>query len=187
MVVAKQETAAIEAKLSRIKFMAEPGRKLFGFDAFCRDPINWDIIKRRKRSFTRGAKVRVVASDIGNEEGDTLVVLKELYGVFRTERDDHLSEDMLLAVVPGARQDNPVNDALQAAWKSLKALGTKFQGPKIGQIHVNQNEVLAATYTRGAWNQAPMHHVVFTYQAVQQAFSGRKKMKYLKTKSLLLN
>ena len=88
---------------------------------------------------------------------------------------------MLLAVVPGARQDNPVNEVLHAAWKSLRALGTKFQGPKIGQIHVNQNEVLAATYTRGAWNQAPIHHVVFTYQAVQQAYSGRKKMKYLKT------
>ena len=160
------ETAPIEQRLKRIPFMSEPGRKLFAYDSMCREPVDWGAIKRHKRSHFAGAKVTMNLSSVGDEAGDTLAVLKNIYLSFRTERaQDHLSEDVVVCLTPGVTGDTPINETLQTAWKSLKALGNKHIGPKIGSIRVSQEDVLSQIYTRGAWNPAPQHHMVFTYQA----------------------
>ena len=46
LVTAAYETTTIEQKLRRIPFMSEPGRKLFIYDSFCKDPTDWQNIKR---------------------------------------------------------------------------------------------------------------------------------------------
>jgi len=180
LAIAPYETCHVEKKLAKIPFMSEPGRKMFVYDSFCRDPMDWTSLKKGKRGLISGAKVQMTFTHAGEESGDTLTVLKEIYTRFRTERADHLSEDMLVCLVPGSKADTPVNDMLQAAWRSLKAMGSKFHGPKIGQLRVSQEALLAHIYTRGAWNRTPGHHLVFTYQASPQECSGRKKMRYLK-------
>ena len=82
-------------------------------------------------------------------------------------------------IVPGAASDNPNNDILNSAWRSLKALGKKHVGLKIGAVRLNATELMQQVYTRGCWNRTPDHHVVFTYQATPKQTAGRKRMKYL--------
>ena len=70
--------------------------------------------------------------------------------------------------------DNPVNEMLQAGWKSLKALGNKHLEPKIGTLRLCQQDMLHS------WRLAPDHHIVFTFQANPQDCQTRKKMRFLK-------
>ena len=106
----------------------------------------------------------MICQSAGQAGQDTLNTLKDIYLTYRTERQpDQLSEDMLAAVVPGVTGDCPKNDFLDAAWRSLKALGNKHVGPNIGLVHMNKSELLQQVYTRGTWNRTPDHHVVFTY------------------------
>ena len=63
--------------------------------------------------------------------------------------EGRLSADIVACLVPGSRPDIPVNDSLAAAWKSLKALGDKHVGPKIGTLRVNPQDVLSHVYARG--------------------------------------
>ena len=72
------------------------------------------------------------------------------------------------------------NEVLNTAWKSLKALGNRHVGPKIGNIRVSQEDMLSQMYARGLWNPSPEHHVLFTYQANPSEHSGRKRMRHLK-------
>ena len=85
----------------------------------------------------------------------------------------------MACIVPGTSNDNPKNETLDAAWRSLKALGNKHMGPKIGTIVVNKAELLAQVYSRGAWQRTPDHHLVFTFQAAARHGQTRKRMKYL--------
>ena len=180
LVVAPYETDAIEHKLRRINFLKEPGRKLFLYDSFCRDPANWNTIKRCKRNAIVGGAVAMKMTQIGDEGGDTLAVTKNTYLSFRTGGDTRTSEDIVACLVPGPRADTPRNDVLDMAWKSLKALGEKHQGPKIGTVRVNPEDVLANVTARGAWHTPPNAHLVFTYQSAPTDQQARKKMKYLK-------
>ena len=175
------ETAPIETRLRKIPFMSEPGRKLFAYDSLCREPVDWAAIKRHKRSHFAGAKATMTLSQVGDEGGDTLAVLKNIYQTFRAERpQDHLSEDVVACLVPGVSGDTPINETLNTAWKSLKALGNKHIGPKIGNVRVCQEDVLTQIYTRGAWNRPPEHHLLFTFQASPTDGAGRKRMRFLK-------
>ena len=161
--------------------MREPGRKLFVYDSLCRDPVDWSAIKRRKRSFFAGTKVTMQMSQAGDEAGDTLAVLKNVYQSFRTERaSDHLSEDIVACIVPGGQGDSPINDALNTAWKSLKALGNKHIGPKSGSVRVSKEDFLAHVYTRGLWNRPLEYKLLFTFQANPTDQTTRKRMRYLK-------
>ena len=181
LIQCEYETAVIEGRLRKIPFMNEPGRKLFAYDSLCREPVDWGAIKRHKRSFFAGAKVTMDLQQVGDEGGDTLAVLKNVYMAFRTERaSDHLSEDIVACIVPGRSGDSPINDTLNTAWKSLKALGCKHVGPKIGNIRMAQEDVLTQVYARGAWNRVPEHHMLFTYQANPMEGGTRKRMRYLK-------
>ena len=134
--------------------MNEPGRKLFAYDSLCREPVNWAAIKRHKRSFHAGAKVTMQMSQPGDDAGDTLAVFKNVYQTIRTERDsDHLSEDVVVCIVPGRSGDSPTNEMLNTAWRSLKGLGYKHTGPKIGTSRVAQEGTLSQIYTGGHWNR----------------------------------
>ena len=84
----------------------------------------------------------------------------------------------MACIVPGIFVDTPKNDELDAAWRSLKALGHKHIGPKIGNIQMKKAEFLQQVYTRGAWSRTPDHHLVFTYQAMPRHSTGRKRMKH---------
>ena len=76
--------------------------------------------------------------------------------------------------------DSPINDTLQKAWKSAKALGKKHIGPNIGSFSVSQEDVLSHIYTRGAWNPAPQRNIICTYHAAPaDSGSARKRMRYL--------
>eukprot|EP00974_Lingulodinium_polyedra_P006923 656885-Lingulodinium_polyedra.AAC.1 len=59
--------------------MIEPGRKLFVYDSLCRGPVDWAAIKRHRRSVWAGAKVTMHLSQVGDEAGDTLAVVKNFY------------------------------------------------------------------------------------------------------------
>ena len=86
-------------------------------------------------------------------------MLKNVYQAFATQRaTDHLCEDIVACVVPGRLGDNPVHEALNTAWRSLKALGNRHVGPKIGTIRVSQADVLSQMYTRGLWNPSPEYN-----------------------------
>ena len=123
-VVAQYETSKVVDKLQRIPFMNEPGRKLFYYDSLCREPVDWGAIKRHRRSCFGGTKVTMQLTNAGDESGDTLSVLKNVYDAFSQERaTDHLREDIVACVVPGRQGDNPMNEALTTAWRSLKAMG----------------------------------------------------------------
>ena len=181
IVVCEHETAPIVHRLKKVPFMNEPGRKLFCYDSLCREPVDWSAIKRLKRSIYGCAKVSMCLTSAGDESGDTLAVLKDVYMAFATQRaSDHLSEDITACIVPGRQGDNPTNEVLNTAWKSLKGLGNRHQGPKIGNIRLSQEDVLSQMYTRGLWNPSPEYHMLFTFQASPSDHSGRKRMRHLK-------
>ena len=181
IVACEHESTVIVNRLQRIPFMNEPGRKLFCYDSLCREPVDWSAIKRLKRSIYGGAKVSMRLTNAGEENEDTLAVLKNVYLAFATQRaSDNLCEDITACIVPGRQGDNPTNEVLNTAWKSLKALGNRHVGPKIGNIRVSQEDMLHHMYTRGHWNPSPEHHVLFTYQANPSDNSGRKRMRHLK-------
>ena len=47
-------------------------------------------------------------SSVGDEVGDTLAVLKNMYLAFRTERpQDHLNEEVVVRLTPGVTSDIP--------------------------------------------------------------------------------
>ena len=122
----------------------------------------------------------MICETAGQSGSDTLATLKDVYLNFRTPREpDDMSEDIVVAIVPGVTQDKPTNEYLDAAWRSLKALGNKHVGPKIGQIVQNKQSLLQQVYTRGVWSRTPDHQLVFTYQTMPRNSSGRKRMKYL--------
>ena len=130
--------------------------------------------------FVIGAKVTMTCTEAGVEAQDTLQVVKDMYLEFKTDRaPDHLREDVISVIVPGAASDNLNNEILNSLWRSLKALGNKHVGPKIGAVRMNSTELMQQVYTRGFWNRTPDHHVVFTYQATPKQSAGRKRMKYL--------
>ena len=94
--------------LGRIPMMQETGRKLFIFDTLVHAPLAWDTIKQKKRSFTHHAKVVLTEKD--------LEPLKDVYAYFRKE--DHCTKqctDMIMVVVPGAREDTVCNKPLEVA------------------------------------------------------------------------
>ena len=94
----------------------------------------------------------------GDEAGDTLAVLKNVYQAFSTLRtSDHLSEDVAACVASGRQGDNPANEVLKTAWKSLRSLANRNVGPKIGNIKVSQEDLLSQIYAHGLWNPAPEH------------------------------
>ena len=180
MVISDLDPLKINKKLEKVSFMKEVGRKLFHYDSLCQDPLNWAKVRRLKRSFLTGAKVAMTCTQAGQAGTDTLAVLKDVYLAYRSTRDpDGLSEDVVAAIVPGVVQDKPTNEYLDAAWKSLKALGNKHVGPKIGQIVQNKQSLLQHVYTRGIWSRTPDHNMVFTYQTLPRNSTGRKRMKYL--------
>ena len=126
-------------KLDRVSFMRELGRKLFIYDSLVQDPINWNKLRRMKRSFLTGAKVNMICQSVGQADQDTLHRVKDTYLAYRTERQSYqLSEDIVAAIVPGVSGDTPKNDSLDATWRSLKALGNKHVGPKIGLVQLNR-------------------------------------------------
>ena len=60
----------------------------------------------------------MTCTEAGVEAQDTLQVVKDMYMQFKTDRDpDHLSEDIISVIVPGAASDNPNNDILNSAWR----------------------------------------------------------------------
>ena len=180
LIISDLDPVKINKKLEKVSFMKEPGRKLFHYDSMCQDPLNWTKLRSMKRSFLTGAKVSMICNQAGQVGCDTLAVVKDVYLHYRSTRDpDGLSEDIVAAIVPGVMQDRPTNDYLDAAWRSLKALGNKHVGPKIGQIVVNKQSLLQHVYTRGVWSRTPDHNMVFTYQALPRNTTGRKRMKYL--------
>ena len=180
--VSEHDTDQIVSKLKSVRLLKESGRKVFILDTLTRDPLNWCNVKRAKRSFLTGAKVQMMFSQPGCDGGDTLAVVKNLYNQFCTQRGtDQLSEDIIVVLVPGNTTDSPENPTLATCWKSLKAVGHKFIGPKIGNVRMQPGELLQQIYTRGCWNRFPENHMVFTFQANPQAPQSavRKKMKYL--------
>ena len=143
-------------KLDRVSFMRELGRKLFIYDSLVQDPLNWIKLRRMTRSFLTGASVNMICNQAGQTGQDTLRILKDTYLTYRTERQpDQLSEDIVAVVVPGVSGDAPNNDCLDAAWRSVKALGNNHVGPKIGLVQMNKTELLQQVFTRGTWNRTP--------------------------------
>ena len=180
MIISDLDGAKIIKESDRAPFMKEPGRKLFIYDSLSQDPLDWTKLRKLKRSWMGAARVNMVCHQAGQMGQDTLCALKDVYLNFRTERQpDALCEDIVAVNVPGTAADTPKNEALDAAWRSLKALGNKHVGPKIGQIQQNKAALLQQVYTRGVWNRTPDHHLVFTYQAVPRNSTGRKRMRYL--------
>ena len=87
----------------------------------------------------------MICQSAGQAGQDTLNTLKDIYFTYRTERQpDQLSEDIVAVIAPGVAGDSPNNDFLGAAWRSLKALGNKHVGPKIGLAQMEQVRAPAA-------------------------------------------
>eukprot|EP00974_Lingulodinium_polyedra_P011627 1122446-Lingulodinium_polyedra.AAC.1 len=96
--------------------MSEPSRKLFADDSLCRDPAGWATIKRLKRNHFANATVKMTLSHAGDEIGDTLAVLRNIYSRFRPERPQyHLNEDVVMCLAPGIHGDKPVGETLNTS------------------------------------------------------------------------
>ena len=90
-------------------------------------------------------KVKMVYN--ASKDEDTLKLVKALYQTFKTgRREDHMSEDILLVIVPGPEQDSPESPAARAAWESMKRVDGRHVGPKIGTISVNDDDLLNSTH-----------------------------------------
>ena len=90
----------------------------------------------------------MICQSVGQAGQDALNTLKGIYLTYRTERQpDQLPEDIVAAIVPGVTGDSPKTYFLDAAWRSLKALGNNRVGPKIGLVHMNKSELLQHVYT----------------------------------------
>ena len=72
-----------------------------------------------------------------------MLPLTEVYAHFRKE--DNFTKhctDMIMVVVPGAREDAPGNKPLEVAHKGLRTLNPKHINPKIGDIQLLPTDVL---------------------------------------------
>ena len=72
-----------------------------------------------------------------------------MYAYFRKE--DHCTKqctDMIMVVVPGAREDAPGNKPLEVAHKVLRTLNPKHSGPKIGDIQLLPTDILREVQPR---------------------------------------
>ncbi len=142
-------------------------------------PLDWERIKKGKKGFLTARKVEVTFDPRMGK--DSLLPLKEVYSSYKTTtRQDGGSEDVVIAIVPGVNNDNPVNDALVAAHASLKALTPKHVGPKIGNIDVKPSELMdnLAASKGGCFKRKFEDHLLFTYHLAPVEFQ-RKRMRYL--------
>ena len=122
----------------------------------------------------------MAVAPIYDDAGGTLAVAKNTHMAFRSEGDGRLSEGVVACLVPGARPGNPVDETFSAAWKSLRGLGDKRVGPKIGTIRASQQDTLSHFYGRSNWHSSPghrVHRVASTSQAAPVSGQMHKRMR----------
>ena len=124
----------LREKIHKCGFMGEDKKKAFVHDAMCSRPTDPERLpKRHKSIFTRLKQ---------NMTPDQLNVLMTLWSHFRNKDSDGLSDDMIIAVVPGAPPNSPQNKNVMVVYQVFSKVFPKLQAPKIGQIEAPHQDVM---------------------------------------------
>ncbi len=158
----------ITKKLKRIPLLAETKRKLFIWDSLVTEPVDWEKVRKEKKSIGSCSSTRL--------SGDQLEGFLSAYLRHRTPEGSG-SRDYVAILVPGGKPDQPLNKFLQEAHRILKNITPKHQPPKIGDIEHQQSDVLRRVRARGSFKRKAEDHLVFTQEL--RTDIGRKRMKYL--------
>ena len=133
----------------------ENKRKLYVTDFTVRDEFDWTKVKRHKRSCFSFHQ----QTTIGDED------LEGLFQTYsKTKRTvDNVSDDILMAIVPGPLADEPENPNLQNVCKLMKKLTPKHQKPRIGRIDVAHQDAMRWSRKTASFNSSRGEdHLVFT-------------------------
>ena len=168
---------ALIRKLSSVKMLQEPGRKLWLLDLLSSTPVNWTQVRANHKSIRCDPDIAYDPSQRDTDSADSLRPLKSVYTQFRNTSTDGSSDDIVGVIVPGESSDKPVNETLVKCFKSLKHLVPTHQDPKIGTIELTNagNRVPE----RNIFKRKLEHHFLFTYQNAVDQGHTRKRMKLL--------
>ena len=125
------------------------------YNRFCKGPANWIGIKPSQRSMFAGPKVPTKLSQVRDDVLYALSVVRNIYPTFRTERADHMSEDNVACLVPGARAVNPMSEELNMVWAPRKAWMYNHVGPKIGTERTNNQYMFPPRLRTWDFGQLP--------------------------------
>ena len=132
----------------------ENKRKLYIDDFTVRDEFDWTKAKRQKKSCFSYQQTTIEDEDL---EG-----LFQTYS--KTKRTvDNVSDDVLMAIVPGPLADEPEDKNLASVCKQMKKLTPKHQKPRIGRIDVAHQDAMRWSRNTASFNSSRGEdHLVFT-------------------------
>ena len=160
----------IKKKMQRIPVLSDKKRKLFISDDAQTRPVDWEKVKRMKKS--------VFHPMVFDFEADSVLdPVFEVYHACRTEHEDGMSDDLIACIVPGPPPNSPSNKSVEACYKKLKTLVPKHQSPKIGTIVPSSQDVFRRVKARGAWQGRSDDNIMFTSQ--RRGLMQRKAMSFL--------
>ena len=176
-IICELNSDALIRKLSSVKILREPGRKLWVQDLLSLTPVNWTQVRAHHKSIRSDPDIAYDPTQRDTDSGDSLRPLKSVYTQFRNTSSDGSSDDVVGVIVPGESRDKPVNETLDKCYKSLKHLVPTHQDPKIGTIEMtNAGDSLQ---NRNIFKRKLEHHFLFTYQNAVDSTHTRKRMKLL--------
>ena len=176
-VICDLSSEALLRKLSSVKLLREPGRKLWLQDLLSSTPVNWTQVRAQHKRIRCDPEFAYDPSQRDVDSADSLRPLKSIYAQHRNTLSDGSSDDVVGVIVPGESRDKPVNEILDKCYKSLKHLIPTHQDPKIGTIEMtNAGDSLQ---NRNIFRRKLEHHFLFTYQNAVDSNHTRKRMKLL--------
>jgi hypothetical protein len=164
-------------KVKACSLVQEKKRKAFVLDAMTKNVVDWDRLKRRK--------VSVFSHMAGSVGPETYASLFEVYAKCKTiDEKDGISDDILVALLPGPPPDEPVDANLVECVREMKALSPKHQKPKCGKAEAIQADVMRRLRFKNYFNGQNQDNMVFT---CERKVTQVTPMKFLENGSIVYN
>ena len=162
----------LKKKTKKCEVLNEKKRKAFVLDELTMSPLPWDKLKKSKKTVFAPVKP-------SNDLNDHLDVLMELYAEHRHSEDGQ-SDDIVMALVPGAMPNSYHNEAAEKTIKKFKAHTPKLQAPKKGDIQKTHADLfrVRGQHQKLAFAGASDPSMIFTQQK-KGSIAAQSQMKYL--------
>ena len=125
--------------------LSEKKRKLFVDEVANSRPLDWEKLKKRKKSMFQPVSVTFQPED------QEVVNLFEVYNLTRTEDDEKVSDDIVCVLLPGQAPNVPSNKNAETYCKAMRSMVPKHQPPKLGQVEMEQTDILRRVRAKGAF------------------------------------
>jgi hypothetical protein len=165
-------------KVRSCSLIQEKKRKAFVLDAMTKNGADWEKLKRRK--------VSVFSHMAGPVGAEAYASLFEVYAKCKTvDEKDGISDDLLVALLPGPPPDEPTDMNLIEAVREFKALAPKHTKPKCGKVEATHADCMRRLrFKNNQFSGQSQDNIVFT---CERKVLNVSPMKFLENGSIVYN